>query len=65
MRRELIEFSDRIDEQFEPAVTETGELWINMLNWFSTTPNKSKRPEPPYQTYITKEGRLVSTDGVF
>jgi len=36
MKRELIEFSDLIDEKFEPATaSHTFELWTIILSWFS------------------------------
>ncbi|MDT3403991.1 hypothetical protein QE417_003063 [Mucilaginibacter terrae] len=36
MRRELSEFSDRIDEQFELAApNHTFALWAVILSWFS------------------------------
>lgn len=34
MSRELIEFSNRIDEQFEPAPADGLGLWIIILSWF-------------------------------
>lgn len=34
MRRELTEFSDQIDEQFDTASNNSFELWAIILNWF-------------------------------
>ena len=34
MSRELIEFSEQIDEQFEPGITESEQLWLLILSWF-------------------------------
>lgn len=34
MRRELSEFSDQIDEQFETAANDGFELWTIILKWF-------------------------------
>jgi hypothetical protein len=34
MSRELIEFSDLIDEQFEAAEIEEGDFWEAVLNMF-------------------------------
>jgi hypothetical protein len=35
MSRELIEFSNLIDEQFEPDNTITDELWLTLQSWFA------------------------------
>jgi hypothetical protein len=35
MSRELIEFSNLIDEQFEPDNSITDELWMTLQSWFS------------------------------
>jgi hypothetical protein len=34
MSEELIEFSDRIDEQFDVAEIEEGDFWESILNMF-------------------------------
>jgi len=40
MSRELTEFSNLIDEQFEPDTTVTDELWNMIQSWL--TPQHSK-----------------------
>jgi hypothetical protein len=34
MSRELIEFSDMIDEQFDMAITEPDDFWQMIINMF-------------------------------
>jgi hypothetical protein len=41
MSRELIEFSNLIDEQFEPDNTVTDELWNTIQSWL--VPQSAKR----------------------
>jgi hypothetical protein len=55
MSRELIEFSNLIDEQFEPDNTITDELWLTLQSWFAQPakgpyPNllQAKGPEDNY-----------------
>jgi hypothetical protein len=40
MSRELIEFSNLIDEQFEPDTTATDEIWNMIQNWLAPQPAK-------------------------
>ena len=40
MSRELIEFSNLIDEQFEPDTTITDEIWSMIQNWLAPQPPK-------------------------
>ncbi len=40
MSNELIEFSNLIDEQFEPDNTGNTELWSSIQHWFAPQPPK-------------------------
>jgi len=43
MSRELIEFSNLIDEQFEPDNNGSDELWLTIQSWFGT--QSAKEPQ--------------------
>jgi hypothetical protein len=65
MRRELIEFSDLIDERFEPATTQPAEAWFHLFNWFNKPAAKNKHTQSAPKTYVTEQGRLISGEGLF
>ena len=46
MSRELTEFSNLIDEQFEPDNTGNAELWTSIQNWFAPQPSKYPHVNP-------------------
>jgi hypothetical protein len=60
MSRELIEFSNLIDEQFEPDTTITDELWRTIQSWFTTPPLKQKSAAHPVQTTPVEKIRVVA-----
>ena len=46
MSRELIEFSNLIDEQFEPDNAGSDELWLTIQSWFAPQPAKEPHLNP-------------------
>ncbi|MFD1257931.1 hypothetical protein ACFQ3S_14075 [Mucilaginibacter terrae] len=46
MSRELIEFSNLIDEQFEPDNTGSDELWLTIQSWFDPQSAKELQVSP-------------------
>jgi len=57
MSRELIEFSNLIDEQFEPDTTVADELWAVVQSWFAhdhSSGNPEKQTLPATQSDDTK-----------
>jgi hypothetical protein len=54
MSRELMEFSNLIDEQFEPDNTITDELWLAIQSWF-TQPAKGNANNQSLQQQYTDD----------
>lgn len=48
MSREIIEFSDLIDEQFEPVAANTAGFWPNLMSWFANL----TVPDQPSETTV-------------
>ena len=60
MSRELIEFSNLIDEQFEPDTTISDELWRTIQSWFTTQPVKQKNAGHPVPINAVKEKQIFA-----
>jgi len=58
MSREIIEFSDLINEQFEPITTETSDFWPVIMNWFANPASKAAVPDHLSETVVDHLGEI-------
>jgi hypothetical protein len=58
MSREIIEFSDLIDEQFEPVAANTADFWPVVMNWFANPAPKAPAPEHLSETVVDHQGEI-------
>ncbi len=58
MSREIIEFSDLIDEQFEPVAANTADFWPAVMNWFASPAAKANTPDHLSETVVDHLGEI-------
>jgi hypothetical protein len=60
MSRELIEFSNLIDEQFEPDNAGSDELWLTIQSWFTPQPAKGRDVKQGAQMQPAQQNQMVA-----
>ncbi|WP_342646203.1 hypothetical protein [Mucilaginibacter sp. CSA2-8R] len=58
MSREIIEFSDLIDEQFEPVAASTADFWPAVMHWFANPAPKANASDHLSETVIDQLGEI-------
>lgn len=58
MSREIIEFSDLIDEQFEPVAANTADFWPAVMSWFANPAPKATVPDHLSETTVDHLGEI-------
>jgi hypothetical protein len=60
MSRELIEFSNLIDELFEPDNNGSDELWLTIQSWFTPQSDKGKDVKQGAKMQPDQQNQMVA-----